>query len=74
MSASESMEPTDARCLVCEKDVHDGDGFCRLLVDDVMIALCCPLCLETFNKDKSRYETKLSAHRAGLLGDRYFAP
>lgn len=39
-----------------------------------MIALCCPLCLETFNQDKPRFEAKLRLQGLGLLGDRHFLP
>lgn len=39
-----------------------------------MIALCCPLCLDTFNGDKSRFDAKLRLRSAGLLGNNYFTP
>lgn len=28
---------------------------CHIKVEDAMIALWCPLCIETFNKDPKRY-------------------
>mgnify|MGYP003590600281 CR=1 FL=1 len=62
-------ETTDARCLVCDKNVEHGEGFCRILVEEMMIALCCPLCLETYNKDKDRYAAKLHTRQLGFLGD-----
>ena len=67
-------EPSDAGCLVCDKSVESGGGFCRLNVEGKMIALCCPLCLETFNHDKPRFEAKLRLRDLGLLGDRHFLP
>jgi hypothetical protein len=68
----EPAEPADARCLVCDKGVQNGGGFCRLNVDGVMIALCCPLCLETFNQNKPRFEAKLRLRSLGITGDRHF--
>lgn len=74
MNSNEPAEPDDACCLVCGKGVENGGGFCRLNVDGKMIALCCPLCLETFNQDKPRFETKLRLRGLGLLGERHFLP
>ena len=39
-----------------------------------MVALCCPLCLDTFNGDKLRFEAKLRAKSAGLLDNHWFTP
>jgi hypothetical protein len=69
-----SSESSDAYCLVCGKAVDHGGGFCRLAIGDVMVALCCPLCLDTFNGDKLRFEAKLRAKSAGLLDSQWFTP
>lgn len=52
-----SKEPIhwDARCIVCRKSVEHGAGLCHLNIEGNMIALCCPLCLETFQKDPQTY-------------------
>lgn len=43
------------RCVVCQKATDHGGGMCRIKVEDAMIALCCPLCIEAFNKEPKRY-------------------
>jgi len=64
-------EATDARCIVCDKSVTHGGGFCRIQVEGKMISLCCPLCLETYNKDEARYAAKLHIRLLGFLGDNF---
>jgi hypothetical protein len=56
----ESTESFDKQCLVCGKNVENGGGLCHLKVGDNMIALCCPLCIETYEKSPERYATKLT--------------
>jgi predicted nucleic acid-binding Zn ribbon protein len=50
----------DKVCLVCGKDVEHGEGFCRLKVEEYFIALCCPLCMEIYQKNPQRYLARLS--------------
>jgi len=45
----------DEHCVVCGKSVGHGEGFSHLNIKDQMIALCCPLCFETFEKDPAKY-------------------
>lgn len=45
----------DAVCAVCGKSVDHGGGLSHMKFEDAMIALCCPLCIETFNKDPKPY-------------------
>lgn len=52
---SEQQVQWDNRCIVCQKSVEHGAGFCHLNVEGVMIAVCCPLCMETFQKDPETY-------------------
>jgi hypothetical protein len=42
-------------CLVCGKTVDQGGGMAHIKAGERMIALCCPLCIETFNKDPMHY-------------------
>jgi len=42
-------------CIVCGKSVLDNEGYCHVRVEGEMVALCCPLCFETFEKNPKRY-------------------
>lgn len=57
MSELENADITnwDHLCIVCGKSVDEGGGMCHVKAGARMIALCCPLCIETFNKDPVRY-------------------
>ena len=48
-------ENWDQYCIVCGKAVDHGGGMAHFKVDGEMVALCCPLCIETFNKDPKHY-------------------
>ena len=50
----------DKECLVCGKGVAHEEGFCRLKVGEHFIALCCPLCMEVYQKNPQRYLARLS--------------
>src|SRR6266700_7118161 len=45
----------DEQCIVCGKSVGHNEGFSHLNIEGQMIALCCPLCFETFEKDPAKY-------------------
>jgi len=45
----------DEQCAVCGKSVGHSEGYSHLNIEGGMIALCCPLCLETFEKDPATY-------------------
>ncbi len=54
-------------CVVCGKNVEHGGGFARVNCKGTMVNLCCPLCLETFEKDPAPYMLRLGKilhHRA----------
>lgn len=38
------------QCAVCEKTITGGKWFARIKHGEWMVALCCPLCTETFEK------------------------
>lgn len=42
-------------CVVCGKAVAGGRGFCELQHEGKSFALCCPLCLETFQNKPDYY-------------------
>ena len=46
-------------CVVCGKGVDHGGGFARVNHKGIMVELCCPLCLETFEKDSTPYMQRL---------------
>ncbi len=57
---STSEDELEKNCLVCGKDVDHGGGFSRLNVKGRMIALCCPLCLDVYQKTPERFLAKLT--------------
>ena len=52
----------DDLCIVCGKSVDHGGGLAHIKAGARMIALCCPLCIETFNKDPKRFLSLRFAH------------
>lgn len=61
-------EDWNNRCIVCDKAVDHGGGFCRLEIEDgKKVALCCPLCLEAFKKNED-----LRRSQARAAGDQQF--
>ena len=46
-------------CAVCGKNVQNGGGFARIRHGDRMVELCCPLCLDTFQKDPGPYVKRM---------------
>ena len=54
----------DQHCIVCGKSVDHGGGLAHFKVEGRMIAICCPLCIETFTKDPRHY---LSLRKANEL-------
>jgi hypothetical protein len=53
----------DEQCAVCGKSVGHGEGFSHLNIESQMIALCCPLCFETFGKDPAKYLRRRAAQK-----------
>ena len=43
------------QCVVCGKSVEGGRGYARIKHGERMVALCCPLCLESFQKAPQDY-------------------
>ncbi|HHY84587.1 MAG TPA: hypothetical protein GYA07_03495 [Verrucomicrobia bacterium] len=44
-----------AACVVCGKNVQNGGGFARVPRGTMLLELCCPLCLKTFQADPEPY-------------------
>lgn len=57
MSIQDTIESSaeGERCIVCDKSVAGGKGFAHIKHAEEMVTLCCPLCLETFQKNPSFY-------------------
>lgn len=49
------------QCIVCGKQVAGGRGFAHLKHGDEMVTLCCPLCMETFQKSPVVYVKRREA-------------
>jgi hypothetical protein len=43
------------QCAVCEKAITGGKWFARIKHGVWMVALCCPLCTETFERNPHAY-------------------
>lgn len=50
----------DEFCIVCGKNVTHGGGFSRINHEGTKVNLCCPLCLETFERDPAPHLAKLA--------------
>ena len=46
-------------CAVCEKAITGGRWFARIKHGDWMVALCCPLCTETFERSPGGYVRRI---------------
>lgn len=53
------MESPAVQCAVCEQLISGGKWFARIKSGDHMVALCCPLCTETFEKDPRSYVRRI---------------
>lgn len=47
-------------CVVCGKNVEHGGGFARVNHRGVMVNLCCPHCMETFEQDPGPHMARLA--------------
>ena len=50
-----NMESEYVQCAVCEKAITGGKWFSRIRQGEWMVALCCPLCTEVFQKNPHAY-------------------
>jgi hypothetical protein len=47
------------QCAVCEKAITGGKWFARIKHGGWMVALCCPLCTETFESNPRPYVRRI---------------
>jgi hypothetical protein len=67
------MNPYDAsnpdtgpvRCAVCDNAIRAGRWFARIQHEGIVVALCCPLCTETFEGNPHPYIRRIKT-LAGL--------
>lgn len=50
-----SIDVEFVHCAVCEKAITGGKWFARIKHGEWMVALCCPLCTETFERSPNVY-------------------
>jgi len=50
-------------CAVCEKSITGGRWFARISHGGITLALCCPLCTETFEKKPDAYVRRVLTYR-----------
>lgn len=60
------VDDAGQRCAVCGKSVAGGAGYTRINFEKQMVALCCPLCLKTFQENPQRFvshqQTRAEVH------------
>ncbi len=54
-----NMDIEYVQCAVCEKEIRGGKWFARIRHGDWMVALCCPLCTEVFEKSPQAYVRRI---------------
>ena len=60
-------ESSEEFCVVCGKPALGISGYSRLRNEDRMNAVCCPLCMETFQKRPDYYAALWLASHALFL-------
>jgi hypothetical protein len=53
------------QCAVCENGITGGRWFARVGHGEFMVALCCPLCLEVFEKNPLPYMRRIETLSSG---------
>jgi len=53
------MDCESVQCAVCEKEIPGGKWTARLKQGDHMVAVCCPLCLDTFEANPKAYMRRI---------------
>jgi hypothetical protein len=55
-----NLDAEYVQCAVCEKAISGGKWFARIAHGDFMVALCCPLCTETFERNSHSYIRRIA--------------
>lgn len=67
-----NMDVEYVQCAVCEKAIKGGNWFARIKHGDWMVALCCPLCTEAFEKNPNIYIRRIESLALMASGDSIF--
>lgn len=59
---AEDQDVQYVNCAVCENAIFGGKWFSRIRHGNIMVALCCPLCTETFEKDPKPYVRRIQTY------------
>lgn len=60
------LEDPEGQCIVCKKPLRRGQETARLRDGEMWVILCCPLCLDAYQKKPEFYQ----ALRAGRMAER----
>lgn len=61
---AEDIDTEYVNCAVCENAIFGGRWFARIKHGEIMVALCCPLCEETFLAKPAPYIRRIQAYDA----------
>lgn len=50
-------------CTICGKRLGEHDALAHIQHDGERISICCPLCLEAFERDKGHFSARRRARR-----------
>lgn len=64
-----NMDCESVQCAVCEKEIMGGRWAARIKHGEMMVALCCPLCLEAFEMNPGAYIGRLKTLNLLHSGD-----
>jgi hypothetical protein len=54
-----NLDCASVQCAVCEKEITGGKWFARIKHREWMVALCCPLCTEAFERSPHAYVRRI---------------
>ena len=57
-----NVEMEFVQCAVCEKAITGGNWFARIRNKQRIVALCCPLCAETFENNPTPYVRRIETY------------
>lgn len=54
-----NMDCNYVQCAVCDNDIRGGRWYARVRHEELMLALCCPLCMEVFQTKPDAYVRRI---------------
>jgi hypothetical protein len=54
-----NLDCASVQCAVCEREIIGGKWFARIKHGEWMVALCCPLCTEAFERSPHAYVRRI---------------